>query len=309
MSADDETIPCVAFCVSADDVSLTEEMLADLGLACSSYTDLETRQARVWVFTESETAAATVGDRIAAAVAAWSGRFAGRLPAPAPNRLQREDWAHSWERFFTAFRVSPRLVLKPSWAAWTAAPTDIVLELDPGMCFGTGYHGTTRACLQFMDELAARLGQVAFLDAGCGSGILSLAAARLGFSPVYAFDHDPVAAQTARENLQRAGVRRVAVANADLAEYVPPRPCRVVAANLLATVLLAHRARLCEWLDGSSGPAYLVLSGILTDQYPDVRAGMSELGGREVERRTIDEWTSGCFELAQAERNQQVSHG
>jgi len=298
MNLCDQTIPCTELRVAAVDVPLTEEMLGALDLAGSCYTNLETGLALVWVFAASPTAAEAARARIAEGLPAWAAGFQGPLPTPAVVHLRQEDWAHSWRRLFKAFRISRRLVLKPSWEAWPAAAGDLVIELDPGMCFGTGYHGTTRACLEFMDDLAARLGAVAFLDAGCGSGILSLAAAKLGFDPIYAFDHDPQAVQMARENLAGAGVRHVPLVSADLADYVPPRPCRVVAANILAPVLLAQRQHLCQWLDLTAGPAYLVLAGILAEQYPPLRDAMCALGCREVGCRAIDEWTSGCFECA-----------
>jgi len=295
-----DTIPCVEFRAAPADLPVVEAILEAAELLWSSYTNLETAQAMVWVFTDSPAEAATIADHLNTALAARRPDLTGALPRAVATMLRQEDWAHSWQRLFKAFRVSPRLVLKPTWETWPAEPRDIILELDPGMCFGTGYHGTTRACLEFMDDLAEHHGRVSLLDAGCGSGILSLAAVRLGFEPVAAFDHDPQAVAMTQANLERAGAGRVEVRCADLADFTPARPSRVVVANILATALIEHRQRLCQWLDTSGGPAALVLAGILTAQYPDVLAAFTSLGCREVDRRTIDEWTSGRFEVAPA---------
>jgi ribosomal protein L11 methyltransferase len=166
------------------------------------------------------------------------------------------------------------------------------------MSFGTGYHGTTRACLEMIDLLSVQLPGAAFLDAGCGSGILALAAAKLGFAPVRAFDSDPQAVAIARGNLERNGVE-VTVDVADLAAYPAAPPCRVVVANILAPVLIAQAEKLVSFLDCRTGDSHLILSGILSSQYPDVRQRFQSLGGRETATRTLDEWTSGSFRFPQ----------
>jgi ribosomal protein L11 methyltransferase len=294
------TIPCVDLRVAPADLPLVEELVSALELTCASWTNVESPAAVVWIFADSAAAAAECCGRISDALQTWAGQFRGPLPAPRVVQLPREDWAHSWQQRFPVVRVSRRLVLKPSWERVTAGPGDVVLELDPGMCFGTGYHGTTRACLEFMDDLAARLGPASFLDVGCGSGILSLAAVKLGFSPVLAFDHDPQAVGTARDNLAKAGLRVRGPIVADLADYAPPQRVRVIAANVLAPVLVEHRRRLCAWLDRAAGPAYLILSGIETAQYPQVRDAFADVGAAERACRSLDEWTSGCFEVVTA---------
>ncbi len=292
-----DTVQYVELDVAPGDIPLVEEVVGALELTCASWASVESPRALVWVFADSAALAEQYCKRIAAGLAAWTDPFHGDVPTPRVTCRRREDWANSWKRLFPAFRASRRLVLKPSWETFAAGPTDIVLDLDPGMCFGTGYHGTTRACLEFMDDLAAELGPVSFLDAGCGSGILSLAAARLGFQPLAAFDHDPQAVVTARDNLAKAGQCRVAPVVADLADYDPPQRFRVIAANVLATVLETHRRRLCAWLDVADAPAYLILSGIETGQYPHLRDAYTALGFTEQACRTLDEWTSGCFEV------------
>jgi ribosomal protein L11 methyltransferase len=296
-TTDVDVVHCVELSVAPGDLPLVEEVVGALELTCASWASVDSPSALLWVFAESAAAAEHSCRRITASLQDWAGQFHGRVPTPVVATLRREDWANSWKRFFPAFRASRRLVLKPSWESFASGPDDIVLELDPGMCFGTGYHGTTRACLEFMDDLAVRLGPVSLLDAGCGSGILSLAAVKLGFQPVVAFDHDPQAVQTALDNLAAVGLARVRPFVADLADYEPPQRFRVIAANVLATVLEEHRHRLCSWLDASTRPAYLILSGIETGQYPRLRDAFAEEGCVEVACRTLEEWTSGCFEV------------
>jgi ribosomal protein L11 methyltransferase len=210
--------------------------------------------------------------------------------------MRQEDWTESWKKHFHTFRASERIVVKPSWESAEKAPGDIILELDPGMCFGTGYHGTTKACLQFLDQLQKEVGsEASFLDAGCGSGILSIAARLLGYLPVFAFDNDQQAVLTAQENLLKAGFSEVVPTMAELEEYLPPKPCRVVAANILATVLIQHAEQILKFMATDGKPTFLILSGILNQQYADVKRRFENLGCKEINTITIEEWSSGCF--------------
>jgi ribosomal protein L11 methyltransferase len=209
------------------------------------------------------------------------------------DSVRKQDWAECWKEHFHTFRASRRIVVKPSWEDFTPENAeDIILELDPGMSFGTGYHGTTRACLEFMDDLADELGPVSFLEAGCGSGILSLAAVKLGLSPVVAFDHDPQAVMCAKENLELAGIEGVDVSTADVAEFAAPEPFALVAANILAHILDTYAESVAAFV---APDGHLLLAGILTEQYPKLKARYEALGFEELRSRTINEWTSGVY--------------
>ena len=146
-----------------------------------------------------------------------------------------------------------------------------------------------------MDGLQVSFGALSFLDAGCGSGILSLAAAGLGFHPIVAFDHDPDAVRICRENLDRAGVHGVDVECGDLAEFAPGSQFRLVVANILADVLARNTDRLVALLDRRTGPAFLVLSGMLADQYPPLLEACRDLGLTEVRRIPEGEWVTACL--------------
>jgi len=294
-----ELLHLVEIVSSRSDAALLEELLAAADLPSSSYSNFETGLASTYVIAQNAEEAAVFRDQIRALQLGWSELLSSPLRSVESTTMRQEDWSESWKKHFHTFRASERLVVKPSWEKADIVPGDIILELDPGMCFGTGYHGTTRACLQFLDLLEKEIGAGAsFLDAGCGSGILSIAARLLGYRPVFAFDHDPQAVTTSRENLAVAGFSDVVLAVADVRDYVPPQRCRVVAANILAVVLLQHAEQILRFLAADSGPAFLILSGILNEQYEEVRQRFIALGCVEMEIRTLEEWTSGCFRVA-----------
>ena len=298
MNTTEDSVFCLDFEVEAEHAIVLEEALAALGFTCSSWTNRDTGKAVVRIMAASTEQACAWREEIVGGLADWGELLGGAVPVPVLHHLRREDWAESWKRHFHAFRVSERLVVKPSWEEIEIRPDDVVIDMDPGMCFGTGYHGTTRACLEFMEALADELGPVPFLDAGCGSGILSLAAVKLGFHPVHAFDHDPQAVEVARENLLRQGVTHVGLEIAELAEYRPSLPPRVVVVNMLAVMLLEHCEHIVGWFDRQSLDGRLVLSGILNEQYDAVLAAFTGAGVEELTRRRIDEWTSGCFRVS-----------
>ncbi|MGN0875918.1 MAG: 50S ribosomal protein L11 methyltransferase [Kiritimatiellia bacterium] len=129
------------------------------------------------------------------------------------SEIPDEDWKLSYRRHFKTERVSPRIYTHPPWEPMPETKDgEIVLTLDPGMAFGTGKHETTKACLQYIDEIASAVqtssldARRSFLDMGCGSGILSIAAAKLGFAPVAGFDIDEEAVQASKENAETNGV-------------------------------------------------------------------------------------------------------
>lgn len=209
--------------------------------------------------------------------------------------LPREDWAESWKRFFRVLRVSPRITVRPPWEAYQPESDDeIVVVIEPGMSFGTGLHGTTQACLYFLERLA-REGHFerAVTDFGCGSGILSIAARKLGFRSVTGLDYDLAAVRISAENAQDNGVADVPFLSCDVTTDPLPES-DIVVANILAPVLIQAAGRIAASVTPKAESA-LILSGILTEQYPEVRAAYESQGFREVEARTIAEWTSGLF--------------
>ena len=217
----------------------------------------------------------------------------GMLPATLTlDDLSGVDWREKWKQWFHAERVSDRVVIKPSWETWPAAPGDRLVELDPGMSFGTGQHATTRACIVFLDRLATADAAGSLLDLGCGSGILAIAAAKLGYAPLLAIDIDPVATADTGKNLSRNGITTaVTVQTGTVADVPKGARFDVVVANILAPVLIEHAAAIaaCVAPDGR-----LILSGILTTQFDDVRRAYAPWMS-ETDHLIVAEWTTGLF--------------
>jgi len=209
---------------------------------------------------------------------AEGGGFPGfTFSPPTVVTLKEEDWANSWKANFKPTRIGERLVIKPSWESYEAAAGDILLELDPGMAFGTGTHATTRLCLELLEKLVYREDAFkkssAVLDVGCGSGVLAIAAALFGAEKVVAIDIDPIAIAVTSENAAINSVEHlVAASETPLAEV--GADYGVVLANILAEELVKMGSLLT---DRVSAGGFLVLSGILVEREAFVLAGFGQL--------------------------------
>jgi ribosomal protein L11 methyltransferase len=217
------------------------------------------------------------------------------------RRLKRENWAESWKRHFKPFTVGRRLLVKPSWSRRRPAKGQVQLILDPGLSFGTGQHATTRFCLR---QLATRFRAghaLSLLDVGTGSGILAIAAAKLGYAKVDAFDYDTDCIRVARQNNRLNGVaRRVHLSHADVTRLnsKPAQTYDVVCANLLANLLMAEKSKLiCRLNPGGA----LIAAGILRREFADVQASFARSGLELVATRIEKEWQSGTFVRALAD--------
>jgi ribosomal protein L11 methyltransferase len=194
-----------------------------------------------------------------------------------------EDWAQRWRQFHRPVLVGGRLAVRPPWEAAGGAAIDLVI--DPGQAFGTGAHTTTRLCLELMLELSPAAGR--FIDLGCGSGVLAIAAARLGYAPVLALDNDPASVQATIDNARVNGVT-LDVRRHDLrTDEVPAAP--TVAANLLGPLLRAWAAKL---LDARSLPERVIAGGLLAHEADAIAAAFAALGLREAGRRQSGEWAA-----------------
>lgn len=215
------------------------------------------------------------------------------------RKLRPQDWAESWKRHFKPIQIGRALLIKPSWSQRRGRKGQAVVVLDPGLSFGTGQHPTTEFCLKQL-VAARRPGQAqSFLDIGTGSGILAIAAAKLGYRPVRAIDFDRAAVRVARENARRNRVlNMITVVHADLTRL--PVDSRVkydlVCANLTADLLLSARDRILKRL----GPrGRLVLAGILQTQFAPVTCSYRAAGLRLLSAEASQEWKSGLFAFAQ----------
>jgi ribosomal protein L11 methyltransferase len=233
-----------------------------------------------------------VADRAVAEVAEAIGHlqaFGLRPIGELRTRLVQEtDWADAWKSYFPVMRIGRRLVIRPTWRRHRRVPGDVVLALDPGMAFGTGLHPTTRLCLVGVEALADRgaLAGARVLDVGCGSGILSIAALKLGAMSALGVDTDPIAVEATAANARRNGLaRRLHVRAGSLPSGAPAFD--VVLANLIAGVLVPlARALRDELRPGGS----LLASGIFVDREGEVRAAFEAVGLRVTGRSDEGDW-------------------
>jgi ribosomal protein L11 methyltransferase len=183
--------------------------------------------------------------------------------------VHEADWADAWKAHFPILRVGRRLVVRPTWRRHRAGRDDVVLALDPGMAFGTGLHPTTRLCLAGVERLAddGRIQRRSVLDVGCGSGILAIAAARLGAHRVVGLDTDPIAIEATVANARRNRVSRRMRARVDTLPS-GDGPFDVVLANLIASLLVALAPALRDEL---AAYGTLLASGIFVDREAEVR--------------------------------------
>lgn len=219
------------------------------------------------------------------------------IPEPQIRTLHEEDWAHAWKRFYKPLRVGGRILLKPSWESVEAAPEDIVIELDPGMAFGTGLHPSTRLCIAALEE-HVRPGD-AVLDLGTGSGVLAIAAYKLGAASVLATDIDPIAVNVARENALRNGVPLDAAPGVTVqAGSVPEGMANrfdVIVANILAEVLVKlfdgeySYPPLAEPLKPGGA---LILAGIIEERAEMVVEAARRHGCTLIDRKQEGDWVA-----------------
>ena len=209
--------------------------------------------------------------------------------------MKREDWAESWKRHFHPLEIGGALLVKPSWSKKRPRKNQAVVILDPGLSFGTGQHPTTSFCLHEIVRCHKNGTKVTFLDIGTGSGILAIAATKLGFAPVHAFDFDPEAVRVARENAHKNKVdSKLKPTRGDVTK-LPLKPSRqydLVCANLISNLLIAERRRIVNRLKPGGT---LVLAGILTAEFAEVERAFADLGLKLVARRVENEWCSGSF--------------
>ena len=286
----------VTTCPDADD-AVAEWLETTFGQPASSYTDAETRQTTVSVYLQDRPDWREARRR---ALASDLGRMVlGGLDirpgSLSLRRIPRKDWAESWKLHFRPVVIGSALLLKPSWSRRRPRPGQAVVILDPGLSFGTGRHPTTVFCLH---ELAARRPQTtprSCLDVGTGSGILAIAAAKLSYGPVDAFECDPESIRVARANARRNGVSdKISFWLQDLT-CLPRRSVRkytVICANLISSLLLAERERILARLRADGA---LLVAGILKSEFEQVRTAFESAGLRLLAKRTQNEWRSGAF--------------
>jgi ribosomal protein L11 methyltransferase len=212
------------------------------------------------------------------------------------EKLRREDWAESWKRHFKPIEIGRKLLVVPSWSRRKPRRGQALVVLDPGLSFGTGQHPTTHFCLAQIASFRREREPQSFLDIGTGSGILAIAAAKLGYSPIEALDIDPDAVRIAKANARRNRVEhKIAFVQKDLTR-MPLRSATkfdLICANLIFNVLIAELQRILNRLVPGGR---LVLAGILRSQFPEVVQAFGQEGLELLRSKTVKEWRSGAFE-------------
>jgi ribosomal protein L11 methyltransferase len=204
------------------------------------------------------------------------------------KEIDEQDWAHAWKAYFWPQKISSHMVVKPTWREYSAASDDIVIELDPGMAFGTGTHPTTALCINMIERHLSK--GDSFLDVGTGSGILMIAAAKLGAARLCGIDKDEVAVEVAAQNLELNNINpqifRLATGNlvAEIAESFT-----FVTANILTHVILELLQDISRVI---ADDGILVCSGIIAENMQSVVTAMENIGFEILETATEDEWVA-----------------
>lgn len=203
------------------------------------------------------------------------------------REVRESEWADAWKQYFHTARIGERLIVKPSWEEYEPQVADVVLDLDPGMAFGTGTHGTTILCLENLEQLV-QPGMTVF-DIGAGSGILSVAAAKLGATAVMAIEYDLAAVETARNNIHKNQVDSIVLARqGDLLQGVEGQADLIVA-NLIADLIVKMASELTARLkpDGC-----FLGSGIIKDRLADVTEALANNGLTVSKVTEAGEWAA-----------------
>lgn len=210
------------------------------------------------------------------------------MPTPAYRSIQAEDWAEAWKAHYEPLRVGKRLLIRPLWIDRPLAPGDVEIALDPGMAFGTGSHPTTQLCLRAL-ECLLQPGQ-AVLDLGSGSGILSIAAAKLGAGQVLALDTDPIAVESTRDNAEANGVGQQVIAERGSHDCLltSARRFDLVVVNILARIIVEMAKERLGELVRPGGQA--IFSGIIDTQVAEVEAALRDSGLQPTARRRMGDW-------------------
>lgn len=209
------------------------------------------------------------------------------------SEIQDEDWANNWKAYFHPEKIGDKIVVKPSWEEYTPADGEMVIELDPGMAFGTGTHATTSMCIQFLEEYIEPQKNMQIFDVGTGSGILAIAASKLGAKAVQAADYDDVAVKVAVENVEKNHeTEKISVFQSDLLKNMTGKADFIIA-NIIADIIIRM---FNSDVDSRLNPHGAILtSGIIADRIGDVTKAAQENGFVVEEMREKAGWAAIVF--------------
>lgn len=201
------------------------------------------------------------------------------------TKVDEDDWAESWKQYYKPLRIGKKIVIKPTWEDYEIKYEDIIIELDPGMAFGTGTHETTMMCTETLEEYV-KLGDTVY-DIGTGSGILSIVAAKLGAKKVIGVDLDPLCVKVANENIEINNVRDIVeIKNGDLLEVIEDR-ADIIVSNIIAEVIAGMTNDLKPYLNDSG---IFIASGIILEKIELVETSLMENGFEILDIKKTNVW-------------------
>ena len=202
------------------------------------------------------------------------------------DQVNEADWANAWKAYYKPTKVGQRVVVKPTWEDYAMQEGDLIIELDPGMAFGTGTHETTSMCIRELEKYVNKDSKV--FDIGCGSGILAIAAAKLGAKEVVAVDLDEVAVKVAKENVLENKVEKsVSVMHGNLTDVIKDK-ADVIVANIIADIIKILAKDVQNFMKED---AIFISSGIILDKV-EVKESLIENGFEIVEVQKLGEWSA-----------------
>jgi len=201
------------------------------------------------------------------------------------REVKQENWENEWKKYFNVQKVSGSIVIKPSWEEYTAKEGEKIIDIDPGMAFGTGTHETTRMCINAIEKYMNKGDSL--IDIGCGSGILSIAAAHLGAEKVIAVDLDKLAVKVSKENVDLNGFSNtIDVRYGDLTDVIDEK-ADVIVANIIADIIAKLSKNIADFIkDGG----YFISSGIINDKKDFVISKLKENNFDIIEENNDGEW-------------------
>lgn len=202
------------------------------------------------------------------------------------SSVNEEDWSTSWKKYYKPLKLGDKIVIKPTWEDYKANEGELIIELDPGMAFGTGTHETTSMCIEFLEKYL-KPGDAVF-DIGTGSGILSITASKLGASDVVGVDLDEVAVKMAKENVSTNSLKNVEILHGDLTNVLNGR-ANIIVANIIAEVVIGLTETVKPFMEKNG---IFIASGIIKERYDDVLKAMNNAGYRIIEVNEKGEWVA-----------------